>query len=170
MGIFGSTSLNETKGPSAGGYYFDVGEYEFEVTAVKKVPTRGKGPMFLVETLVLESTNDERPAGSRPSWCQMIEGKAADVAPQNIKMFFTAIAGLDIYEQKDAKAIAAFDWDSFGSSAITEDNPLKGCRVHLEVFPKAAGKNYNKTKFTPSKDLNELQKKMLATARKAVSK
>lgn len=173
MGIFGNAvSLNNTNGPSGAGYYYLPGVYESEITAVKKIKTRSKGEMVVVETLILESSNPDRPVGGRPSWTQLLEGKAIDVAPMNIKMFLTAAAGLNIFDQKDAKTIAAFDWDSFGDTALSEDNPLKGCRVHIEVVntKNKAGGDFSKHTFTPAKNLSDFQKKMLETARKAASK
>ena len=168
MGVFGNKSLNEATAPTGGGYYFLPGEYEIEITAFKRIVTRKKGPMILAETLILESNNADRPVGSRPTWAQLLEGDSADVAPQNIKMFLSAACLLNIFADKDAKDIAAVDWDTFGGEAIASENPLAGCRgrgVATGTTSKK-GSDFTKTVFTPPKNPTEFQIEMAAEARK----
>lgn len=176
MGIFSSSiDLNKAEAPRGGGFYYTDGSYESEITAVKIIQTRSKGPMFLVETKVLESTNPSIPAGSRPSIAQMLQGDAADVAPQNIKMFMCAAAGLDIFSQNDAKAIAGQNWTLFGDSALADDQPLVGFRIAIEAATTESKKKKNqdgtpkqftKMKFTPAKSLTADQVAMAKEARK----
>lgn len=177
MGIFSSSiDLNKAEAPRGGGFYYTDGSYESEITAVKIIQTRTKGPMFLVETKVLESTNPAIPPGSRPSITQMLQGRAADVAPQNIKMLMCAAAGLDIFSQKDAKAIAGQNWTLFGDSALADDQPLVGFRIAIaaatteskngEKNQDGTPKQFTKMKFTPAKNMTADQVAMAKEARK----
>lgn len=161
--------LNNVKAPTGGGIYFQPGEYEVEVTGIKHVTTRQKGPAFCGECVILSSTNDALPPGARPSYFQLTQwGKAADVAPQNIKMFLVACAGLNMFAPEDAKAIAAQDWNLFRETALSDEQPLKGVRIHVHCYLKENGEKELRTRltFTPGKDLTEFQKTLAAEARK----
>lgn len=160
MGMF--SKINAAAAPSGGGYYLEPGEYELEVSAVKKATNKGEA--LIVEFLVLESNNEARPAGSRPAWVQCFYGRSAVVAPQHAKMFMVAASGLNIFDPKDAKQIEAEDWETFGLAALEADQPLAGCRIHAVISPRA-GKKYLDYKFTPSKNLSKFQLE-LAEARK----
>ena len=168
VGVFSSMDLNSAQAPNGGGLYFEQGEYEVEVTGIKGINTRGKGPMFLGETVILESNCEKLPVGMRPSYSQLTQGNAADVAPQNIKMFLVACAGLNLFDAKDAKAIAAQDWNAFRETALSDDQPLKGSRIHVTAIlsKNKAGGPFTRLTFTPGKDLSLFQRKLAEEARK----
>lgn len=161
MGIFGDqVDLNNTRAPSGGGYYYEPGEYESEITAFKRIDARNKGTLFVLETRILKSTNPERPAGACPTLGFPLWGKSADVTPGKVAAAMQAAAGLNPYNPKDQTAISSFDWNAFAASALEDAQPLKGCRIHVQVLPKAPGKNYHKEFITPSEQLSDFQKKM----------
>lgn len=135
------------------------------------ITTQKNERMFILDTKIVESSNPERPADSRPAWTQKGSGEAALVAPQNMKMLWTAAAGLNIFDPKDSAAIAKFDWDAFEASALSDSQPLNGCRLHISARTqekkKKKGEFFTKMEFTPSKNLTPFQLKLQKTAREA---
>jgi hypothetical protein len=171
MGVLATINYSKTEAPRGGGLYFRAGSYEAEIVGVKDIITQNNEEMFILETKLLESNTDALPAGTRPAWTQKFQGKAAQVAPQNMKMLWCAIMNLNIFDPKDAKFIEAIqeaDWKAFASEAISDAQPLAGCRVHIEAVDTKSreGKAFTKVSFTPPKDPTEFQIAMRKEATK----
>ena len=75
---------------------------------------------------------------------------------------------LNIFSDKDAAAIAKIDWDTLGGTAISEDNPLAGCRIHVVATDTVskAGKPFTRMIFTPPSAPSEFQIELAKEARK----
>ena len=169
MGVLTSINYSTTRATRGGGIYFRTGDYEVEVNACKDIITQKNEEMFILETKVIESTNPLLPEGSRPAWTQKFQGDAAVMAPQNMKMLWCALMNLNLFDPKDAAAIAAIeekDWKAFASEAISDGQPLSGVRLHVEAvatfskkqtaeFPN--GKPFTKHTFTPPKNPTDFQ-------------
>ena len=171
MGVLASINYSKTEAPRGGGIYFLSGDYEVEVNACKDIITQKNEEMFILETKIIESTNALLPEGTRPAWTQKFQGPAAQVAPQNMKMLWCALMNLNIFDPKDAAAIAAIteaDWRAFATEAISDGQPLAGARLHVCAFKtkNKAGGEFTKHTFTPPKNPTEFQIAMRKEATK----
>jgi len=107
---------------SQNGVWWLDGIYKIEIEAVKMITSRKEVACFIVEGTALESSNPERPIGTKGSWVVALN---KDPAAGNIKAFFQAVTGRDDY--------TAEEWDELADDAISDDNPLQGYKVKLQV-------------------------------------
>lgn len=75
---------------SEGGLYVVPGNYKVNILEAKVIESRKKIPFFCVETEVLETTNPERPIGTKMSW---LVNLTQDSAQGNIKSFIAGVTG-----------------------------------------------------------------------------
>lgn len=147
MGVFGDVKINSAK-ISGGGVYILPGEYVFEIEAFKVIKTRGKGPMFVAEFKVLETTNPERPIGSRPSFTVLVD---QDWGPGNLKEFIVAASGLDPSSARDEAKVNAENWDAVLEKAINAQS-YSGMKVICSASEQAKKKSegsFTKIRFYP---------------------
>jgi hypothetical protein len=165
MGVFGNQDLNTASNPSGGGLHFECGTYEFEITKVYFLAARDGSNYYMVETLITKSNNPSRPVGCKPTWMQKLNGDSVDVAPQTIRMFCAAASCLNVFEPKDERLILAEDWNAVRDMSISDDQPMKGFRVHADVtgpfLSKKKQKPFHKFRFTPPEDPCAFQLKMI---------
>lgn len=171
MGVLASINYTKTESPRGGGLYFRAGSYEIEVLGLKDIITQNNEEMFILESRLLESNTEALPVGTRPAWTQKFQGDAAKVAPQNMKMLWCALMNLNIFDPKDAKAIEGIteaDWKAFASEAISDAQPLTGCRIHVEAVDTTSkkGSPFTKCSFTPPADPTPFQVQMRKEATK----
>jgi hypothetical protein len=139
MGMFGKR-ISEAK-PSQGGVYWLPGQYLVQLDMVKTITSRKGEDCFIVEGDNLESTNEERPAGSH---CSQVIPMSQDSAPGNIKLFLAAALNVQEHEVTEEGAEAC----------VTSDNPLHGRLVRLEVvnIKTRAGNDFSKHNWRPVTD------------------
>jgi hypothetical protein len=88
MGIF--DNFENVSSAGASHPYIVPGEFVLRVERLAVgVSERGKGEFFAAEFAVVESTNDERPAGTMVSWA--VYPHANVMAPRNIKSLMKAL-------------------------------------------------------------------------------
>jgi hypothetical protein len=126
MGLFANIGLNRVAISGGGGVYLEPGEYLLEIETLKSVKTRSKGPMFVADFKVLESTNETRPAGTRANYTVLTD---LDWGPANLKEFLVAASGLDPFSPADATKVAAENWDAMLEAAISDAQPYKGLKI-----------------------------------------
>lgn len=117
-----------------GGVYVEPGLYYIEVEALKMIKTQRSIDMFIVEMSILASNNDTRPVGTSMSWTAGFDKPST---PGNIKGLFEAMfPGEEIDEAGMVQA-------------VSDANPCKGVRLHIEAthVPTKAGGQYTKCKF-----------------------
>lgn len=84
----------ETARPSAGGVYFKAGLYPcLKLLSVKAVTARSGDIFFAVETEIVQSMVEDRPAGMKVSW---LCNKRHDNFLGDVRAFVAAALGLDI--------------------------------------------------------------------------
>lgn len=113
---------------SFGGFYLEPGVYTVEVQRAFLKQGRNKDEFFIVEMTVIESNNPERPPGCSPSW---VVKMSQDAAAGNVKAFMLAVSGVHPND-KEAVAESGFCADTV-KEYTSEDNPLHGARVNVEV-------------------------------------
>lgn len=118
MGVFGK-KFDEAEA-SRGGVFWEPGKYLVYIEEVKLYESKTKGDMFIVAGINLESNNEERPVGSKPSWVVKLSQPSAF---GNIKAFLAAAHNEPVEEI--TSDVAELD--------TMESNPLCGKLVRLEV-------------------------------------
>jgi hypothetical protein len=153
VGVFGSYSVSKAK-VSGGGVYLEPGDYVLEVEATKGIQTRGKGPMFVADFIVRESSNEKFPAGSRVNHTILMD---KDYGPGNAKEILAALSGLDAASSADAAAVNAEDWD-----AVLENCVVKPLFAGKLIKARAVSKTkkdgsgaYTRTFFAPHASTRE---------------
>ncbi len=143
MGLFGGIKGAKY---SEGGVYLLDGVYRLEIQSCKTINTRNKGPAFVSEFKVLESSNPARTVGMSCSWMVMLTGNQAETALGNIKQFLeNALPGLDFSKLTDDEGEAAVD------TIVSEGNPMKGKLVRCTATTIKTKKNtdFTKVKYMP---------------------
>lgn len=150
MGVFGNFSVNKAK-VTGGGVYLEPGDYVLKVEATKGIQTRGKGPMFVADFVVVESNNDKFLPGARVNHTILME---KDYGPGNAKEILAALSGLDAASSIDAAAVNDTNWDEVLETCIVKpvfnDKLVKARAVSKEKKDKSG--SYTRTFFTPHPD------------------
>ncbi len=123
MGLFAGIGEAEVGG---GGVYFLAGIYKVELVKVFAKKSRKGDDLFIVETKILESDNEERAVGSSCSWVVSLKH---DAALGNIKGFIAAANGIDPGDKDQVNAEVNEDAVEM---ACSSDNPLEGTVLPLE--------------------------------------
>ena len=113
--------------------WFEVGEYEVEITAVKEVfGQKQRVYFFVVETLILASDNVALPAGERASWRVNMSRPSS---PQNVRRFILAAAGKDWQDPQVDHALPPEKVTTWTRQAMDPNlQPLRGKRMRLRVY------------------------------------
>lgn len=130
MGRFKGLSGIKT---NQGGLYFLEGNYLVEILGIKFEKNRKKQDMFIVEGLVVESDNEARGPGCKPSQVITIKEEYAETAWGNIKQFAGCMLGIespDDYVPADGTPVDDF-WDRSLEFMVSPQQPLKGTKVRL---------------------------------------
>lgn len=157
MGIF--SKVQESK-VSGGGVYFLPGVYRVEIENVKAIQSRRNNKdYFIIECRILESSNEDRPAGTSAS-------QAIDITnvmgPVNIKAFIAAASGITPTADDVNEQLIAF-WEEATDVELSieeicelvcdeDENPLQGLEMDLEcVLEKTrnTGSDFTKHYWTP---------------------
>jgi hypothetical protein len=154
MGMF--KGLGQAKAQK-GGNYFKDGQYEVEIQRVLARENKDGHDCFIVETKVVSSTNPEVPVGMECSQVVNLT-KHGRSAAGNVKGFLAAALGIDDadnYQPENGQAVDQF-WESQAEDAISEEQPLAGVRMTLNVrtaATKSGGKfthhNWQEVTFAP---------------------
>jgi hypothetical protein len=108
--------------------YFKAGRYLIQINQVKGITPQasfhGRGA-FVVECIVLQSSEPALPPGSQPAWVQVIHSDTAGqrVAFGSIKQFFCAILGEESLQSTNVEELA--------DMAVSDANPLSGIKLGL---------------------------------------
>jgi hypothetical protein len=105
--------------------YLLEGQYVVEIDVIKTIDGRNDKLYYCTEFTIIESTNEQRPAGMRCSW---LTDMGKDMGPINAKRFIGAVAGYTTTEEMNANVTG-----EVCLLAASEENPCKGCRVHVQV-------------------------------------
>lgn len=116
-------------------------KYKVRILKTFSKETRQKGPAFIAEFEVLDSTTDEVEVGEKRTWFQGLTNK--DIAFPAIKEFLLGVMRVDM---NDREQLAEFDaaspemMEEFGSeeweTKSEEDHPLYGTTVKIETIKK----------------------------------
>ncbi len=125
--------------PTQGGVYFLPGNYIAQLDVMKMIRTRNDDDMFVSEWDILESSNEDRSAGSHCSFLQNFSGNQKEVAPGNVKACIAAASGVDL-DEIDSDGVEV---------ALSEKNPLRGRLVRVEVVASTSkkGREYHRHRF-----------------------
>lgn len=126
---------------NAGGLYFLEGDYLVELSEVKFQVNRKKQEQFIVAGKVLESTNPARAPGCKPSQVITIMEEYLETCWGNVKQFAGAVMGLSDPDAYVAEAnpgespeeAAKRFWDESIEYMISEEQPLRGTKIRLNV-------------------------------------
>lgn len=136
---------------SGGGIYFKPGEYELEIEAVKGFKSRKKEAMFCADFVVISSTNEGFPPGSRVNYLVNMD---QDWGPGNAKSFLIAATGLDPFGSQDAAAIKAEEWFEILEVSVTK--PIfVGKKIRATCFAKKkkdSNETYDRVIFKPHEE------------------
>lgn len=108
-----------------GGLYMLPGVYEVKVLKVTDMESRKGDDLFIVELEIVESDNDARRPGMKPSWVVNLK---QDAALGNIKGFIAAAMGMDPSDE----SVSSDEWEDAVETAVSKENPLAGTMMHLE--------------------------------------
>lgn len=150
-GLFSGTDLNAAK-VIGGGVYILAGDYTMEIEGLKVIRTRGKGPMFVADFKILESTCPERPAGSRCNHTVLIE---KDWGPTNLKEFLVAASGLDSYSSKDGPLVDKENWNAILERSLSDEAPYVGLKIKCTATTQDKKKSegqFTRVRFYPHPD------------------
>ena len=139
MGVFDGIEHVEAEGTSAR-QYFEPGIYSVAINSVFLHNRRlGGGPLFVVETTVLESNNPSIRPGDRCNWVQSF---ALPSALPRIKTFIGAALGF--CPKRQDKEINAQVTAEVCNEVVSSPNPLRGKRLALSCVSKItrAGKDF----------------------------
>jgi hypothetical protein len=157
MGIFGSVQDASVTG---GGVYFLPGKYKVTITGCKvQTSKRNAHTYAIVECEIVESTNAERPSGSRAS--QVIDlGNV--MGPVNVKAFVAALSGIADPAAADVNGQIEAVWsealgrrvnvEAVCEVVFSEGGPAEGTILDLEVAEittRGTGKPFNKHFWSP---------------------
>lgn len=157
MGIFGQVQDATVTG---GGVYFLPGKYVVQITGCKvQTSKRNAHTYAIVECSIVESSNAERPAGSRAS--QVIDlGNV--MGPVNVKAFVAALSGIEDNSAPDLNAQIEAVWSEALGRRLTveavcevvfsDGGPAEGTTLALEVAEittRSTGKPFNKHFWLP---------------------
>lgn len=143
QGKMGKFSGIEDASISSGGVYFLAGKYIVKVKRCFTMRSRKKEDLFIVECEIIESTNEDRPAGTSASW---VVNFKQDAALGNIKGFIGAANGLE-----DEASINAEVTEEVCEYVVSDDNPLAGTVLLLEAtdVKTRAGNPFTKHAWAP---------------------
>jgi hypothetical protein len=135
MGRFSGLSQVQVFG---GGQYFEPGLYKVEVEAVKLRESHKDGSeLFIIEAKILESSREDRPAGSTCSQIIKIgNGVQRQTALRDVKQFLAACLDIEdpnSYVPEDGESPDQF-WENAAELAVSNDQPLKGSTLSLEAY------------------------------------
>lgn len=139
MGVFDGIEHVAAEGASAR-QYFEPGTYSVAINSVFLHNRRlGGGPLFVVETTVLESNNQRIRPGDRCNWVQSF---ALPSALPRIKTFIGAALGL--CPKRQNQEINAQVTAEVCTEVVGPSNPLCGKRLALSCISKItrAGKDF----------------------------
>lgn len=147
MGLFdGIGKVDATMSP----IYFLPGSYVVEIVRCFCMQSRKKEDLFIAETTITESDNEERPAGTKASWCVNFK---QDAALGNIKGFVAACNGI---KPTNNKKVNAEITDEICDYAVDEkDNPLAGILLKLVCVNKViekTGKDFTVHMWDPMEE------------------
>lgn len=160
MGLFSSVEQADVTG---GGVYFLPGEYVVEIDKVKTVRSqRNNKDYWIVETTILESDNEERPADSHAS--QVVDISNI-MGPVNIKAFVAAASGIDPQDPEVNEKLVA-TWEELTEQELSieqicelicdeDENPLQGLKLHLEcrnIKTRSTGNDFTKHFWSPMEE------------------
>jgi hypothetical protein len=144
MGVFGK--IGEAK-YSEGGVYLKPGVFRLEIQKVKFQKTRKGQEAFLVEFLVLDSTNPEHPKGSAVTWMVTMD---KEPAMGNVKQFIATAFHDKLIELKIPVEghMDAID-EATAELVISDQQPLTGkvVRASANNITTKAGRPFTKVKF-----------------------
>jgi hypothetical protein len=148
MGFFAESNLNVREAtPTAGGLYFQPGNYTVEIQRVKMVKSQTNGKdFFAVETRVIESDNEKLGPESKPSWLVELPGQYPETAMGNVKDFL--LAGYTYLAQQageDAPGVQDIG-DEEADAVIGEDNLFAGAILQVTAFNKVTRKGNDFTR------------------------
>jgi len=117
--------------------YFLPGEYLVQIKRVLYKDGRN-GRFYIVECLILESEQADRPRGTMASWLQKMSGNASEVALGAIKGFLAACYGVD---PNNKAAVGDIFTDAQGQDvstaaaelSVSDENPMAGVVVRVRA-------------------------------------
>jgi len=142
MGLFGEVfkGTGESK-VSKSGSYFEEGSYKIKIKVAKLIISQeDKTPFFIIETEVLESTNDKIKPGAERS--QVIDMDNVMGQP-NAKSFIAAVSGVDASNENAAALVSRYwskklgqeiSFDQICELCVSDANPLEGTVMDLECY------------------------------------
>lgn len=152
MGFFADSNMDVgAADPTAGGLYFQPGNYRVQVDRVKMVKSQTNGrDFFTVETTVIESDNEKLGTGMKPSWLVELPGKFPATALGNVKDFLLAGYGYLFKEQGLPLPTKEQIGDKEADEAIGEENPLAGAVLSVSAFNKVTkqGNDFTRVRWS----------------------
>ncbi len=122
------------------GARFPVGSYLAQIHSVS-ISDRFKGPHFIVEFIVVESSNPNCPPGTQVGWAQPLITKFGSDGPHGrIKAFWLAVGGKQANDQAATDALNSI-YVRLGDAATSTANPCAGMVVHVEAYSKPPKKD-----------------------------
>lgn len=130
-------SLNDADPTIGGGHpFFDDGLYRCRIDSLKLIKSRKGKLLYVIQCLILESTNPEAPPGSMRS--SMIDMSNADMRDRNMKHWIAAVLNSDprLEVHKGPVAPDGRPWDQHAAASISDAQPWKGWDVGLYAHTK----------------------------------
>lgn len=151
MGLF--TGIDKAS-YSENGVFFVPGNYVVEILKCKSGTTRKKVDFFLAEARILQSSNPDRPVGSRATWFVSIILDTSALG--NIKNFIAVASDIDEKEVDDAGA----------EMVVSDAQPLNGTilRATAVNLKTRAGKDFTKVSWEKYEGTVEEAKALRAAA------
>lgn len=140
--IFGSIDNADARGQR--NPYLTDGNYLLQIKGCTLKKARTKRNFYLVEFTILESDNEERPAGMTVTWMTDVDN---DMGPINIKRFLAAAAGIDPNSEEANKEITS----KVAMLSVSSDQPLAGAQIYVNVqtVTTKAGSNFSEHRWQP---------------------
>jgi hypothetical protein len=117
-----------------GGVFYIPGSYTSAIDALKMTKNYKGHDCFVAETEVLESTNPERPKGSKPS--VVLNLTSNEMAAGDALALVAAAMGLDPSNEAELEKIT----EDVVAKVTGPDNPLRGQRIHINATNIKVGK------------------------------
>lgn len=124
--------------------YFKPGKYTVEVKRFFKHEKATGAKLVVAELVILESNNPSIKAGEIKSWVQTLQFKSVGHKAMGLKSIAQfAVSAFGAEEESEGLS------DSMLESLVSEDNPLAGKKLKIEVYLNQGkdGKEYTNYRF-----------------------
>ena len=132
------------------GNYFLPSRFRVRIENVFIYKKRLGGHLFVVETIVLGSDNQEVKIGEQYNWVQPVE---MDAAMSRVKLFIGAAKGL--CPKRQLAKINEVVTSELCDRVVSTENILKGVEIDLDCFNKRSmktGKDFTIHMWSPAKE------------------